>query len=66
MKGNKKNINMSSLENFINEDEEWLNLTPQERISETTKLWKLYIVLGGNLDSEPDPDSPFYFKRTSC
>ena len=49
---------------FINEEEiEWLNLTPKERILETTKLWELYISLGGNLDPEPDPDSPFYFKH---
>jgi hypothetical protein len=50
---------------FINEEEmEWLNLTPKERILETTKLWELYISLGGNLDPEPDPNSPFYFKNS--
>ena len=50
---------------FVDEETEWLNLSPQERFSETTKLWELYISLGGNLDPEPDPDSPFYFKETS-
>ena len=49
---------------FIDEDTEWLNLTPAQRISETTKLWKLYIALGGKLDAEPDPQSPFYSGET--
>ena len=49
---------------FIAEDEaeEWLNLTPAERLLETTKLWQLYLSLGGRLDPEPDPQSPFYFQ----
>ena len=47
---------------FIDEDTEWLGLTPAQRIRETTKLWKLYIALGGSLDPEPDPQSPFRFK----
>lgn len=48
---------------FMDEEREWLNLTPQKRILETTKLWKLYIALGGSLDPEPDPQSPFYFQE---
>ena len=49
---------------FIVEDEseEWLHLTPAERLLETTKLWQFYLSLGGRLDPEPDPQSPFYFK----
>ena len=49
---------------FIAEDEteEWLHLTPAERLLETTKLWQLYLSLGGRLDPEPDPQSPFYFQ----
>ena len=43
------------------ETKEWLSLTPAERIKETTKLWQLYLSLGGRLDPEPDPQSPFYF-----
>jgi len=50
---------------FIDEEMEWLYLTPIQRILETTKLWKFYISLGGNLDPEPDPQSPFYIKETS-
>jgi hypothetical protein len=48
---------------FIDEEIEWLYLTPRQRLLESTKLWKLYISLGGNLDAEPDPQSPFYFKK---
>ena len=48
--------------NFIpeHESEEWLALTGAERLLETTKLWQLYLSLGGRLDPEPDPQSPFY------
>ena len=49
---------------FIDEDREWLNITPSQRILETTKLWRLYLSLGGSLDPEPDSQSPFYFQKT--
>jgi len=54
--------NISKEEFFVDEDVEWLRLTPTERMRQTTKLWKLYIALGGSLDPEPDPQSPFHFK----
>ncbi len=59
-----KNTARSSSEKafFIDEDMEWLRLTPAQRMLETTKLWKLYMALGGSLDPEPDPQSPFRFK----
>ena len=44
----------------IDEQTDWLSLSPAKRIQETTKLWQLYIALGGSLDAEPDPQSPFY------
>ena len=49
---------------FIAEDEaeEWLSFSPAQRMIETTKLWQLYLSLGGRLDPEPDPQSPFYFQ----
>jgi len=50
---------------LMDEETEWLSLTPAKRFLETTKLWKLYIALGGNLDPEPDPQSPFYPQRLS-
>ena len=45
---------------FIDEQDEWLSLTPAKRIKDTTKLWQLYLALGGSLDPEPDSQSPFY------
>ena len=45
------------------EDEwqEWYRLTPQNRWTETEKLWDYYLSIGGSLDPEPDSQSPFYF-----
>ena len=39
---------------------EWYQLTPQQRWAESTKLWDVYLALGGSLDPEPDSQSPFY------
>ena len=49
---------------FIDEDIEWLRLTPSQRLYQTSKLWQFYIALGGRLDPEPNPQSPFYFQET--
>ena len=38
----------------------WYALTPEERWIESAKLWQEYIALGGSLDPDPDPQSPFY------
>lgn len=38
---------------------EWQSLTPKERWRETEKLWSVFLTLGGNLDPEPDTQSPF-------
>ena len=59
----KKKVIRKKKTEFIDEDMEWLSITPRQRISETTKLWKLYLSLGGSLDPEPDPQSPFYFQK---
>ena len=48
-------------EHFIDQDGEWLNLTPEQRFEESGKLWELYLAMGGSLDPEPDPQSPFYY-----
>ena len=50
---------------FIDEDAQWLSLTPAQRILETTKLWEFYIALGGSLGPKPDTQSPFYVKEVS-
>jgi hypothetical protein len=39
---------------------EWYVLTPAQRLEESSKLWQTYLELGGSLDPEPDPQSPFY------
>lgn len=49
------------MKRYITEEQEWLGLTPAQRIIESGKLWELYLSLGGSLDPEPNPQSPFYF-----
>jgi hypothetical protein len=39
---------------------EWYVMTPTQRLEESSKLWQTYLELGGSLDPEPDPQSPFY------
>jgi len=60
----KRKFIMKKNTEFIDEDREWLSITPSQRILETTKLWRLYLSLGGSLDPEPDSQSPFYFQKT--
>jgi hypothetical protein len=48
------------------DEEEWLRLTPAERLMESSRLWALYLALGGSLDPEPDPQSPFYDPEAPC
>lgn len=38
----------------------WFHLTPAERWRESTTLWQIFLTLGGNLDPEPDTQSPFH------
>ena len=51
------------MKKYITEEQEWLKLNPAQRILESGKLWKLYLSFGGNLDPEPNPQSPFYFQE---
>ena len=39
---------------------DWYRMTPEERWNESACLWARYLALGGSLDPEPDPQSPFY------
>jgi hypothetical protein len=43
------------------EDEvlEWYRMTPQERWAESMRLWDTFFLLGGDLETEPDSQSPF-------
>lgn len=38
---------------------EWYCLTPLQRWHESMKIWQFYLQVGGSLDPEPDPQSPF-------
>jgi len=59
----KKRHKSTKSSEFLSEEMEWLYLTPAQRMHETTKLWQLFIAMRGNLDPEPDPQSPFYFQK---
>jgi hypothetical protein len=39
---------------------DWYRLSPQERWTESMRLWDTFLLFGGRLDPEPDPQSPFY------
>lgn len=43
------------------EDEvlEWYRMSPQERWAESMRLWDTFYLLGGQLEPEPDSQSPF-------
>jgi hypothetical protein len=52
---------MISAEELVGEEQaEWYSLTPMERWRESGKLWDVYFAMGGSLDPEPDPQSPFF------
>ncbi len=40
--------------------QEWLVLTPIERFRQSEKIFAQYLAMGGSLDPDPDPTSPFY------
>ena len=39
---------------------EWYLMTPEQRFLESQALWSNFLALGGNLDPEPDHQSPFF------
>ncbi len=47
------------IEDWPDEWQEWVALTPMERFRESEKIFAQYIALGGSLDPDPDPTSPF-------
>ena len=52
---------MISAEELVGEEwAEWYRLTPAQRWTETSRLWQIYLSLGGSLDPEPDTQSPFF------
>jgi hypothetical protein len=49
------------LELAKDEAEEWLRMTPRQRLVESERLWAAYLALGGSLEPEYDSQSPFNF-----
>ncbi len=47
-------------EQMPDEWQEWLDLSPIERFRQSEKLFAQYLAMGGSLDPDPDPTSPFY------
>jgi hypothetical protein len=47
-------------EDWPEEWQEWAMLTPIERFRESEKIFAQYLAMGGSLDPDPDPTSPFY------
>ena len=52
-------------EDLSDEWKEWLDLTPMERFRESEKIFAQYLAMGGSLDPDPDPTSPFYDPEAS-
>lgn len=49
------------IEELVGKDwAEWYSMTPMERWQESGRLWEVYLAMGGSLDPEPDPQSPFF------
>jgi hypothetical protein len=46
-------------DDWSDEWKEWVALTPIERFRESEKIFAQYLALGGTLDPDPDPTSPF-------
>ena len=54
-----------SLEHLSDEWKEWIALTPMERFCESEKIFAQYLAMGGSLDPDPDPTSPFHDAQAS-
>jgi hypothetical protein len=56
--------NLRELNNLSEEEwQAWYRLTPQERWRHSMKIWEWYVSVGGSLEPEPDPQSPFYYEE---
>ena len=49
-----------TFEEMPDEWQEWLKLTPIERFRQSEQILDQYLAMGGSLDPDPDPTSPFY------
>ena len=52
-------------EEMPEEWQEWMALTPLERFQQSEQIFAQYLAMGGDLDPDPDPTSPFYDPETS-
>ena len=43
---------------------DWYRMSPRDRWAESLRLWDTFILLGGQLEPEPDSQSPFYDWRS--
>jgi hypothetical protein len=48
-------------EQLTEEWQEWLDLAPLERFRRSEEFFAQYLAMGGSLDPDPDPTSPFDF-----
>jgi hypothetical protein len=46
-------------EQMPEEWQEWIDLTPLERFKQSEQIFANYLAMGGSLDPDPDPTSPF-------
>lgn len=46
-------------EQLPDEWKEWVDLAPLERFRRSEELFAQYLAMGGSLDPDPDPTSPF-------
>ena len=53
-------------EQLPDEWKEWINLTPIERFRRSEEIFAQYLAMGGSLDPDPDPTSPFHDAQASC
>src|SRR4051812_15493045 len=47
-------------EQMSDEWKEWIDLSPIERFRQSERIFAQYLAMGGSLDPDPDPQSPFY------
>ena len=54
-------VSAMTYEQMPEEWQEWLDLTPLERFRQSEQIFAQYLAMGGSLDPDPDPTSPFDF-----
>jgi len=56
----KERKSITLVESLPDEWLEWVLMSEEERLRENERMWETYLALGGSLEPEPDPQSPFY------